>query len=160
MNGTLTGNGVVAGVATDNAILTVGPLQVTGTAGFALTVSTVDADTDGNGTADLMGATLMGLALDVTNAGVTITDVASLTVSGKLAIAKLAPAVATDLRSWFGLKMGDAGHGRSGPVAGHRAVGDDDDDAAGLQQRDQRSGGDQAAGLGERVRSGWRRAVR
>src|SRR6185369_10851864 len=91
----------------DNAILTLGPLQVTGTAGFALTMSTVDADTDGNGTADLIGATLMGLALDVTSAGVSITDVASLTVSGKLAIATLAPAAPTDLRSWFALKMGD-----------------------------------------------------
>ena len=77
----------------DNAILTLGPLQVTGTAGFALTMSTVDADLDGNGTADLMGATLTGLALDVTQAGVSIEDVANLTVSGKLAIAMLAPAV-------------------------------------------------------------------
>ena len=80
---------------------------MTGTAGFALTISTVDADTDGNGTADLLGATLMGLALDVTSAGVSITDVASLTVSGKLAIATLAPAAPTDLRSWFALKMGE-----------------------------------------------------
>jgi len=91
----------------DNAILTVGPLQVTGTAGFALTMLTVDADTDGNGTADLMGATLTGLALDVTGAGVSIEDVAALTVSGRLGIATLAPAQVLDTRSWFGLKMGE-----------------------------------------------------
>ena len=33
LTGTLTGTGVVAGAAPDNAILTLGPLQVTGTAG-------------------------------------------------------------------------------------------------------------------------------
>ena len=54
-------------------------------------MSTVDADLDGNGTADLIGATLTGLALDVTQAGVSIESVASLTVSGKLAIAMLKP---------------------------------------------------------------------
>src|SRR6185369_8306465 len=116
LNGTLTGTGQVGapgsgvGNPVDNAILTVGPLQVMGTAGFALTMSTVDADLDGNGTADLIGATLTGLALDVTNAGVSITGVANLTVSGKLALAMLKPAVnvvTPDTRSWFGLKMGD-----------------------------------------------------
>jgi len=69
LTGTLTGTGVVGtnvDAIPDNAILTLGPLQVTGTAGFALTMSSVDADLDGNGTADLIGATLTGLALDVT----------------------------------------------------------------------------------------------
>src|SRR6185369_12334726 len=114
LNGTLTGTGQVGapgsglGNPVDNAILTVGPLQVTGTAGFALTMSTVDADLDGNGTADLIGATLTGLALDVTNAGVNITGIATLSVSGKLGLATLKPAnPLTDTRSWFALKMGD-----------------------------------------------------
>jgi hypothetical protein len=113
LSGTLTGTGVVGtnvDLIPDNAILTLGPLQVTGTAGFALTMSSVDADLDGNGTADLIGATLTGLALDVTNAGVNITGVATLTVSGQLALAMLKPAVnvvSPDTRSWFGLKMGD-----------------------------------------------------
>jgi len=169
LTGTLTGTGVVGtnvDAIPDNAILTLGPLQVTGTAGFALTMSSVDADLDGNGTADLIGATLTGLALDVTNAGVNITGVATLTVSGQLALAMLKPAVnvvTPDTRSWFGLKMGGCdGGGGAGSVAGDSALGDDRDRVVRLQQRllDQPRAGGQAAGLGERVRSGWRRAVR
>src|SRR6185369_13174206 len=53
-------------------------------------------------------ATLTGLALDVTNAGVNITGIATLSVSGKLGLATLKPAnPLTDTRSWFALKMGD-----------------------------------------------------
>ena len=40
----------------------VGPLHLSGTAAFALSISTVDADTDGNGSADLVGATLTTVA--------------------------------------------------------------------------------------------------
>src|SRR4029077_3612136 len=92
----------------DDVLLEVGPLHIGGSAGFALTVSTVDADTDGNGSADLIGATLLGLALDVHNAVVVIDGVARLTVSGKLAIATLKPAVnlvTPDTRRSFALQL-------------------------------------------------------
>src|SRR5207344_2520481 len=102
LSGTLAGNGA------GGALLTIpGVLTVSGSAGFALTLSTVDADTDGNGTADLLGATLTGLALDVQGLTIAIDNVAQITVSGRLAIATLTPALVTDLRSWFALKMGD-----------------------------------------------------
>ncbi len=83
------------------------PLSVVlGSTTVALTQQTVDADTDGNGSADLLGASLMSLALDATNVGVAITGVTAgaLTVTtGKLALATLKPAAVTDLRSWFAL---------------------------------------------------------
>ena len=47
--------------------------------GFTSSLQTVDVDTDGNGTADLLGATLKTFALDATNVGVTVDGVASLT---------------------------------------------------------------------------------
>jgi hypothetical protein len=43
-------------------------VTIGGTAEFALTRQTVDVDTDGNGTADLLGATLDGIALSVSMA--------------------------------------------------------------------------------------------
>ena len=74
LSGTLTGTGgggrdnatPVGRSTRDNAIADAGSAAGDGHGGFALTMSTVDADLDGNGTADLMGATLTGLALDVT----------------------------------------------------------------------------------------------
>ena len=71
LTGTLTGDGGTyaspeAGFAdVEQLLLEVGPLHLGGTAAFALSISTVDADTDGNGSADLIGATLTGFALDV-----------------------------------------------------------------------------------------------
>jgi len=73
-----------------DAILTLGPLQLTGTAGFALTLSTVDADTNGDGAADLLGATLTGLALDVSGLGVEIEDVAHLSAHGAIGLLRVA----------------------------------------------------------------------
>jgi hypothetical protein len=110
VSGTLTGTGQVGNAGAigndpiDNAFLTAGPLQVTGTAGFALTRQTVNAKV---GDANPIGATLTGLALDATNVGVNITGVAQLSVSGKLAVAALAPTSVSDARSWFALTMGD-----------------------------------------------------
>src|SRR5204862_334173 len=51
--------------------VTAGPVTISGSAQFALSRSTVDVDTDGNGTADLLGATLDQLALSV-QAGTTV----------------------------------------------------------------------------------------
>ena len=113
LSGTVTGTAGAVDLDGDtvddltDVLLSFDPVYVAGTAGFALTMSTVDADTDGNGVADLLGATLTGLALDVTSAGVGIKDVAKLTVSGKLALATLKPANVADTRSWFALKMGE-----------------------------------------------------
>ena len=77
---------------TTQAILDLDPLTVYGAAGFALTRQTVDADTDGNGVADLLGASLTSLALDANGVGVYIDGIANLTVTGKLALATLKPA--------------------------------------------------------------------
>ena len=49
----------------ENLSVTAGPVTISGDALFALSRSTVDVDTDGNGTADLIGATLDELALSV-----------------------------------------------------------------------------------------------
>src|SRR6185369_9081361 len=84
--------------------LVAGPLTVTGSSGFALERRTLDVDTDGNGAADLIGATLDALALSGANVTVHITDVANLGVTGNLAIATLSKL--GDARSWFALKMG------------------------------------------------------
>ena len=64
-------------------------MTISGNALFALSRSTVDVDTDGNGTADLLGATLDQLALSV-QAGTTVavTGVATLTLQGNLALAQ------------------------------------------------------------------------
>ena len=48
-----------------NLSVQAGPVTISGNALFALSRSTVDVDTDGNGTADLLGATLDQLALSV-----------------------------------------------------------------------------------------------
>src|SRR5262249_2379219 len=69
---------------------------------------TVDVDTDGNGTADLIGATLDEIALSVPGGTpVTVTtDVATLTLSGQLALARVTPAGQTAAR-YTALQMGD-----------------------------------------------------
>src|SRR5262249_15883755 len=63
---------------------------------IALTRSTVDVDTDGNGTADLLGATLDQLALSIgaadTPVSVVVTDVATLSLKGQFALARVTPA--------------------------------------------------------------------
>src|SRR4029079_14276958 len=86
---------------------TAGPVTIGGDAQFALSRSTVDVDTDGNGTADLLGATLDQLALSV-QAGTTVdvSGVATLTLSGNLALARVTPAGGATVR-YTALKMGD-----------------------------------------------------
>jgi len=74
-------------------------------AAFAYTRSTLDVDTDGNGAADLLGATVDSLALDVTDATVAVADVVSLNVSGELALARVTPAGGAVAR-YTALKMG------------------------------------------------------
>src|SRR6185369_11237141 len=87
--------------------VTAGPVTIGGDALFALSRSTVDVDTDGNGTADLLGATLDQLALSV-QAGTTVdvSGVATLTLSGNLALARVTPAGGATVR-YTALKMGD-----------------------------------------------------
>ena len=97
----------------DLVFLTAGPVQLGGTAQFALTRQTVDVDTDGNGTADLSGATLDGVAIVVSSAKVIVTDVATLTVSGKLALARVTPAGVGATVRYSALKMGDVVVGAS-----------------------------------------------
>src|SRR5262249_12636203 len=81
--GTTTGNGV------SNTIVTAGPVTIGGSAEFALSRATVDVDTGGNGSADLLGATLDELALTVDGATVKVEGVATLTVSGQLALVRV-----------------------------------------------------------------------
>ena len=50
-----------------DALISADPVFIGGTAAFALTRQTLDVDTDGNGAADLIGATLDVLALSVSS---------------------------------------------------------------------------------------------
>src|SRR6185369_14673214 len=108
-----------AGNPADNALLTAGPVTIGGTAGFALTRRTVDVDTDGNGAPDLLDATLEAVALSVTGAYVDVAGVATLTVSGDLAIARVIPAGGVGGARYTALKMGAV------TVAGNLAPGFD-----------------------------------
>src|SRR5262249_48082292 len=87
---------------------TAGPVTISGSADFALSRSTVDVDTDGNGTADLLGARLDQLALSIpTSATVAVTGVATLTLSGKLALASVTPAGQGATVRYTALKLSD-----------------------------------------------------
>jgi hypothetical protein len=86
--------------------VTAGPVTITGDAAFTLVRQTVDVDTDGNGAADLIGATLDALALNLTSGAASIAGVATLSsVTGKLALASVTPAGAASAR-YTALKMG------------------------------------------------------
>jgi hypothetical protein len=88
--------------------LVAGPVSVTlSSTTFALTRQTVDVDTDGNGTVDLLGATLDAIGLSVSSASVVVTGVASVTVSGNLAVARITPAGVGATVRYTALKMGD-----------------------------------------------------
>ena len=91
-----------------NLSVQAGPVTISGNALFALSRSTVDVDTDGNGTADLLGATLDQLALSV-QAGTTVavTGVATLTLQGNLALARVTPSGQGATVRYTALKMGD-----------------------------------------------------
>jgi hypothetical protein len=56
---------------------------------------------------DLLGATLDGIALSVNGASVVVTGVASVTVSGNLAVARITPAGVGATVRYTALKMGD-----------------------------------------------------
>ncbi|MBL8765616.1 MAG: hypothetical protein JNM07_15355, partial [Phycisphaerae bacterium] len=97
VSGSLTGNLAgtnLAGAAlpVNNVFFKTDTVQLNGSAQFALTRQSVDVDTDGNGSNDLPGATLDGLALSVTDVGVVVPGVAEVTVSGALALARITPA--------------------------------------------------------------------
>src|SRR5262249_62149312 len=84
--------GTVSGdPANSNIFLTAGPVTIAGSASFAMTRQTVDVDTDGNGTADLIGATLDGGASSGTDASGAGKGGAALKVSGGPAPPGVAP---------------------------------------------------------------------
>src|SRR4029077_3982838 len=93
LTGSVTGLSVVAA-----------PVTITGAGSFTLVRQSVDVDTDGNGAADLIGARLDALALDLTSVVVTGTGVGSLTGSGQMALASVTPAGGTV--RYTALKMG------------------------------------------------------
>jgi len=75
---------------------------------FVLERHTVDVDSDGNGAADLIGATLDVLAISILapdTLTVEVAGVAELTLSGALALARVTAAGGTDAR-YTALKMG------------------------------------------------------
>ena len=112
--GSVSGNGAYdptpaalpSGDELTEVLIRAGPVTISGRAGFALTRSTTDVDTDGLDGADLFGATLDQVALTVTGAVVNVNGVATLTVSGGLALARVTPAGGTTAR-YTALKMGD-----------------------------------------------------
>jgi hypothetical protein len=105
--------------------VTAGPVTITGDAAFTLVRQTVDVDTDGNGAADLIGATLDALALNLTSGAASIAGVATLSsVTGKLALASVTPAGAA-MRALHGAEEGrGVGHGQliGGPDFGVSAT--------------------------------------
>ena len=67
--------------------------------------STLDVDTDGNGSTDLVDAELDMIALSSSGMGVVVDGVADLTVSGDLGLARIS--VGSTVR-YTGLTLGDA----------------------------------------------------
>ena len=65
----------------------------------------MDVDTTGDGTADLLAATLLSIGLQVDGAGVHVDGLAHLTVSGQLSLATVTPAAAAAAR-YTALRMG------------------------------------------------------
>ena len=87
-----TGNDAASGGSLTDIFFQADSIKLSGRAEFAMTRQTVDVDTDGNGTADLLGARLDAIALSVSNAKVTVANVATVRVSGELAVAQVSPA--------------------------------------------------------------------
>jgi hypothetical protein len=110
--GVVTGTGQIgdpgmgAGNPADNGLLTAGPVTIGGAAGFGFTRHTVDMDSDGDGSVDLTDAALDAFAISLTDAFVDVAGVATLTVSGDLAVARVTPAGAGSVR-YTALKMGE-----------------------------------------------------
>jgi hypothetical protein len=87
-------------------LLTAGPVIINGSAEFALSRATADVDTDSNGTADLLAATLDSVALSVSGVDVVVDGLAQLTVSGELGLGRVIPDGETTAR-YTALIMGD-----------------------------------------------------
>ena len=75
-----------------NIFFQAGDIKLSGRAEFAMTRQTVNVDTDGNGTTDLANARLDAIALSVSNVKVAVANVATVRVSGELAVAQVSPA--------------------------------------------------------------------
>jgi hypothetical protein len=94
----------------ENLVVEAGPVSVSGDAQIALSRHTVDVDTDGDGTAELIGATLDELALSIgvadTPVTVDVTGVGTLTLTGKLALARVTAAGESTAR-YTALKLAD-----------------------------------------------------
>ena len=100
--------GAVAGAGPNDRLLQAGPVTVSGSAQFALTRETTDLDTDGDGAADLIGATLDTVAFSVpgpTGITLVVDQVASLTLTGSFAVVRVVAAGETAAR-YTALKMG------------------------------------------------------
>ena len=98
---------LIAGSITGTPLLLAGPIRIEGSAEFALTRWTVNVDTDGDGTEDLLDAQLDSIALDVSDASLEVTGLATLTVdSGYLGLAYLTASGETDVR-YAALTMSD-----------------------------------------------------
>jgi hypothetical protein len=99
VSGSIEGTGQVGVIDTtddsepDVELFAAGPISIRGTAEFALSRSrsTTDVDEDGDGTPDLLGATLDSVALTVSGVEVDVSGVANLTVSGELGLARVTP---------------------------------------------------------------------
>ena len=100
VRGSVTGTGGDSGTE----LLSAGPVSIRGTAEFALSRSTLDVDTDGNGSTDLVDAELDMIALSSSGMGVVVDGVADLTVSGDLGLARIS--VDSTVR-YTGLTLGD-----------------------------------------------------
>ena len=92
----------LTGSVSGAAILTAGPVTIGGTAEFTLTRQTLDVNANGS---DLLGAQLDSLAISLTDATLEISGIASLTVSGQLALASVTAATESTAR-YTALKMG------------------------------------------------------
>jgi hypothetical protein len=106
--GSVTGSGTSPSGETTNVLLTAAPVYVGGTVDFALSRRTVDVDSDGNGAADLIDATLDEVALSVASPlKVEVDGVATVTLSsGQLALARVTAAGQSAAR-YTALKMGN-----------------------------------------------------
>ena len=96
--------GSVTGTGDEEELLVAGPVSIRGTAEFALSRWTLDVDTDGNGSTDLVDAELDTIALSSSGMGVVVDGVADLTVSGDLGLARIS---VDGTARYTGLTLGD-----------------------------------------------------
>ena len=84
VRGSVTGTGGDSGTE----LLSAGPVSIRGLLSL-LSRSTLDVDTDGNGSTDLVDAELDMIALSSSGMGVVVDGVADLAVSGDLGLARI-----------------------------------------------------------------------